>query len=481
MMELPTQPEWVPQWVPEPQPAPAARPRDPLAVALGNASLLGVGYAMLGRRGLAIVGALVSVALVAVLTLAVRTVWFEVIVLGWWAATIWHGWHLAGGRRQSRQGGVRRQRLIALAVTIPVLLAVGLLRFDASRIEGEVAEARRTGDCTRALDSLDSRWAGHRVANAPLAAGGDDTIRACDLLSRSAKDLNTALTGDTDALKPAFGRFATVLANLPGHEKLVQEVLDDFLDRLPTKDPCETTAITNWLRDRRAGGVLRRATATVPRIAPAAIVTCGDTLMAANSWQEARERYQQLLKQYPDHKLAAKATAGVTQATYAIELANVRSLLGTSSSGETPAYCTKPAPYSAAPPYGGGGANRALVYGDATYATQLPTLWRATDVTNAVVVICADETDYGAPVETCPYTSESGVSGAVTFHKIAIPMSVYELRTGKLLGRTQVQIGGASCPDVFYAPTYGGGPPPQEYVTPAPADVHAGFQGLIFP
>ncbi|MBO3679958.1 hypothetical protein [Streptomyces sp. NEAU-YJ-81] len=38
--------------VPEPAP-PAPRPHDPLAVALGNASLLGVGYLLL-RRGLAV-------------------------------------------------------------------------------------------------------------------------------------------------------------------------------------------------------------------------------------------------------------------------------------------------------------------------------------------------------------------------------------------------------------------------------------------
>ncbi|MGH3240357.1 MAG: hypothetical protein ACRDNL_08245, partial [Spirillospora sp.] len=48
---------------PEPPPPPA-RVNDPLAVAVGNASLLGIGYLMMGRRRTAIGTGLVTIVLV---------------------------------------------------------------------------------------------------------------------------------------------------------------------------------------------------------------------------------------------------------------------------------------------------------------------------------------------------------------------------------------------------------------------------------
>jgi hypothetical protein len=85
------------QAVPEPPPGalpgppPAARPRDPLAVAVANASLLGIGYLLLGRRQLAAVAVLITAVLVAMLATVNRTLWFEILVLAWWVAQIAHG------------------------------------------------------------------------------------------------------------------------------------------------------------------------------------------------------------------------------------------------------------------------------------------------------------------------------------------------------------------------------------------------------
>jgi hypothetical protein len=84
--------------VPEPAP-PGDRVHDPLAVALGNASLLGVGYLMLERRKLAVAAGAVTVVLVSALVSVARS-WCEVVVLLWWAAVIVHGWFLAGGRQE---------------------------------------------------------------------------------------------------------------------------------------------------------------------------------------------------------------------------------------------------------------------------------------------------------------------------------------------------------------------------------------------
>lgn len=463
-----------------PEPAPVARSHDPLAVALANASLLGAGYLIMGRHRLTVVTWLVTVVLAALLVSVARSVWVEVVVLLWWVVLIAHGWFLAGGRIQ--RVAVRRQRLVALGVTVPVLLAVGLLRFDAAKIERTVTEARHSGDCAQALIALDRVWLGHRVADAPLTARGERTVQACQRLQETQDELTTALNGDTDALKAGFDGLASVLAELPGHEKMVDVVLDGFLGGLPARSPCHTVAITDWLRQRQASdNALDRSVDAVARTAPAALVGCGDDLMAAEDWETARRRYQQLLDHYPDDELMAQAQEGVTLATQAIELANVRSLLEGPTDTQ-PEYCSTPAKYSGAAPYRTG-TNRALFYGNDEYTNRLPDQWRATDAAEAVLVVCADEDDNGTAVETCPYENKlsSLFPTDVTFHKIAIPVKAYELRTGKLVADRKVEIRGESCPDVLSYTYYSVdiGPPSDVYVDASNADVRDAFRSLI--
>ena len=485
---MPAPPDFVPEPQPEPQPqpAPTTRSRDPLAVAIANASLLGAGYLALRRRKLAIATAFVTVVLLTVLATAARNVWMEVAVLAWWAVVIVHGW-LSARRRRSPQEDARRQRLIALAVTLPVLLVVGFFRFDASRIEGDVTEARGDGDCGRALAVLDTLGAAHRVIDAPMTVRGEITARACHRLRVAGDDLDAALTGDLAALESGFGRLADVLAELPGHERMVERVVDGFLAGLPIDDPCETAAITDWLDEREpAGNALDRGVDVVARVAPAAIVTCADNRAAANDWQRARAGYQQLLDQYPGHELTGKATEGVQQATRALELANVRSLLAAAYGDVQPAYCSRPAAYSGAPAYRAQNPNRALMYGNSTYTGKLPREWMAGDAADAVLIVCAGKTELGAAVQTCPYESKSPLGGYrnVTFHKIAIPVRVYELRTGQVVHDTKVEIGGSSCPPILRYTRFTSidpGPPSQVHVTPSDTDVHAPFNQMINP
>ncbi|MEQ4304984.1 hypothetical protein ABNF97_26985 [Plantactinospora sp. B6F1] len=459
------------------------RSYDPLAAALGNASLIGVGYLMLGRIRLAVAATLVSVVLVASLVWGARSGWAEIVVLLWWVALVGHAWLLAGGRRP---GAVQRdQRLVALAVTVPVLLAVGFLRFDAAGIERTVTEARGSGDCARALTALDRVSFGHRVADAPLTVRGERSVEACQRLRAAEQRLASGLTGDPDGLKAGFDELGAVLVDLPGHEKMVDATLDRFLGELPTDDPCRTATVTDWLRQRPAtNNALDRATEVVARTAPAALVDCADGLMAGSEWEAARTRYQQLLDQYPGQELNARAVEGVKRAGLAIELANVRSLLDGPASSR-PAYCTKPAPYSAATPYTKGRTNRALFYGDDEYTKKLPATWRAADVTAAVLIVCVGRKEYGTTVRTCPY--ENKISKRfptyVAFRKIAIPVQAYELRTGKLVFNSKVQISGASCPRILRYTRYGSlidlGPPSEVYVTASNANVRAAFQSLI--
>jgi hypothetical protein len=462
---------------------PPARLHDPLAVAIGNASLLGIGYVLLGRRRLAAVTALVTVILLVLLVTVAPTVWFEVVVALWWAAMIVHGWRLAGGRR----GGVTvgQQRVATLAITVPVLVVFGLLRFDAATVASTVAVAKQSGNCAQALTALDGVWLGDRVADAPSTADGDQTVEACQRLQAAKSKLDAGLTGDSTALTAGYHDLGSVLANQPGHDKMVDTVLDGFLAGLPTKDPCHTAAVTDWLRARPAThNALDRSAAVVPRTAPDALVACADNLMSGNDWQTAKKRYQQLLDQYPGHALTARAQDGVTKATQAIELANVRSLLQGSTDTQ-PAYCKTPAQYSGAPAYNGSGLNRALIYGTDEYAKQLPDGWRATDPADAVIVVCAGDKDMGGPVQTCPYVPESGagVPTDVTFHKIAVPVKVYELRTGKLITDRVVEIGGTSCPEHIDYSGYitDAGPPSDMYVSSSQPDVQAAFGTVINP
>lgn len=454
------------------------RPADPLAVALGNASLLGVGYVLLRRTWLAVLTFVVTAVLVIVLTSRTPAVWLEVVVVLWWAALIAHGWFLA--RRRPRPVRARGQRVVALVVTVPVLAAFGLLRFDAAGIEQDVTAARGAGDCGQATTATDQLWFGHRMADAPLVARAEETVAACDRLRAAAKAFDGALTGNTSTLETGFATLSEVLADRPEHEEMVGTVLDGFLDDLPVKDPCDTRTITDWLGRHKPDGALARAADVIPRVAPQAILSCGDQFMASGDWGAASTRYQQLLDEYPDHELAPTAQQNLRKATLAIELDNVRGLLA--PTGGQPRYCDSPAPYSGAAPYVPNRPNRALVYGSAPNTENIPPGWLARDVTDAVVVICAGESEYGAPVDTCLYdsTTDPGVSGWVTFRKIAIPLRVFELRTGRQVASFKVEIGGASCPT--FLSWYGTiAPPSSEYVAASPADVQAAFRPLLIP
>lgn len=466
----------------EPTPKPAARSHDPLAVAVANASLFGGGYLMLGRGQLAVVVLLITVELLIIFASVAQTLWFGLVVLAWWVAVIVHGWYLAGGRPHRgriRPFRSRRQWVIAVACVLPVLLAFGLLRFDVARIEGDVAQARRAGDCPRVESAVGRVSPAHRMVDVSPGADGEGMAEACGLLRTAVGPLDAGLAGDTKALDQGFQQLTTVLTELPGNEGLVEAALDRFLDGLPTEDPCDTVKIGTWLAERPPGDPeLDRAARAVPRFAPTALVDCGNSLLAGERWQDARAAYQQLLDQYPDHELAARAREGTVQADQKIEqarirrqqeveLANVRSALRAPATGQ-PAYCSAPVPFAAAP---SGGPNRALIVGNEEYVNKLPGEWVTEDVTTATRVLCVADSEFGAPVGSCRYSG----AGTVTFHRVALPVRVYELRTGQLVTDTRVEISGDSCPYFIY------GSENTRYVTPSDSQIQAAFRPLVSP
>ncbi|WP_335970675.1 hypothetical protein [Streptomyces sp. CA2R106] len=474
--------------------------RDPWAVGVANASLVGAGYLMLGRRGWAVLSWAVTVALLIVLGTAQRTVRCEWAFAVWWAVMVVHGWHLAGGRWKWPSGvnwrepyarfaagwrldRVRTQRWVALGVAVPVLAAVVLLRVDAAHAEGTVAAARRSGDCTKAVHAQHSVWFGPRLADSPGTRRGERTAAACRRLAVAAADLRDGLGGDTEALAAGFDAMSAVLADGPGNEAIVSTVLDGFLDGIPTANPCRTAAVTDWLRARKAdGSTLDRASAVVPRTAPAALLGCANNLMAGKSWTKAKARYQQVLDQFPHDAKAAAAKSGAHRAELAIELDNVTRLLDTY--GDTqPTYCTAPARYSGAPARHKG-VNKALFFGNSTYTDKLPAGWSATDASDATLVVCASDDKDGPSVQTCPYKGGlyTTFPEEVTFHKIAIPVKVYELRTGRLVSHRTLEVDGKSCPSTLEYTTWENidtGPSSDQYVIPTTSDIRAAFHPLV--
>jgi hypothetical protein len=451
-----------------------------VAAALGNASLLGIGYLLLGRLRLAALAALGTVMLLGLIASSAAT-WCEVLLLLWWAAGIAHGWFLARGRAEH---AVRRgQRAGTLVVTVAVLLTATLLRVGAYGIEDRVNEAREGGDCEGAVAAQDEVWFGHRLAGAPVVEHGDAVVEACRRLERAAAALADAgRNGDTGELERGFGILARVLRE-PGNEETVRTVLDAFLDGLPTGDPCRTADIADWLRHRDPGHhVLDRSAVAAARTEPAALVECGDDLMDEDDWRQARARYQRLLDAYPDDPRTDEARGGVEKAALAIELDTVRRLVGKTSDAKS-GYCDTPARYSGAPPYREG-LNRAVFLGDTEYTGKLPDGWRTDDPAEAALVVCAGGAENGAAVETCHYENDrfAHLPYEVTFHKVRIPLKVYELRTGKRVGPREVQIGGGSCPRVLryeYYGTYDYGPGGDRFVSTTTSGVRDAFRPVV--
>ncbi|RMI36818.1 hypothetical protein EBN88_20585 [Streptomyces triticirhizae] len=514
-----------------------------MAVALANASLLGAGYAILRRRALALGAAAVSVGLLSLLV-ATGGRWLEALVALWWLACTAHGWRLARSAAKSAagdagwrgggarwRGGDRRRRLLALAVTGPVLLGFAIVRIDAQLIERDATAAHRDGDCARALSRLDQHGPFHRLFAAPLTEGTERETEACELLvaarrltdegqrgaaaqaftryaahpgarwdeagdraadlhlAQAEDDLARSLAGETPELASGFGHLATVLDRHPGREAEVEAVLDGFLGGLPADDPCATRTIAGWLDEREAdGSALDRAAEVVPALEPAASFDCGDRLLERSRWEEAHEVYRDLVEAHPDHERAGEAADGVERAEAGIELVAVRALLDPEPLTGEPRYCEDPAPYRAAPPYRGGGPHPVLLLGDeegTETGGDLPDSWLADGPEDAVLVVCLDTPRMGDAVETCPYESDLGVDGYsdVTFRETRVPLRAFELRTGELVSDRALEIGGASCPDVLSHETISGYdiPPSEVYVESSPSDVRAAYAPLVTP
>jgi hypothetical protein len=467
-----------PQGTPYPGPAPKQpRPYDPLAVALGNASLLGLGYFLIRRWIFGILG-LVGTAVLVVLLYQHKDVWYEIGLLAWWILQIAHGWFVA--HRQPNRAASLAKRLVALGITIPVLVAVGFVRYDASRVAGQVADGREAGDCAKVTKTQDQVWLGDRVVAGRQMDRGDLDVEACATLEMAAAQLHgSTVAGDVQSLQVGFGILAKVIAD-PRQERTGGAVMDEFVGDLQSSEPCPTISLTAWLRARTpTRNLLDRPNAVIPRIEPNALLACADGYASHGQWVNARTTYQRLVTSYPKARQAIKAHAGIQRATLTIELDNVRELVSNAQ------YCSSPARYSGATPYHRG-LNRAVFLGEgAEYTDQLPGQWGTDDPYRATVIVCTDTPGDGEAVQTCPYTPTEHPEyqpSYITFRKITVPVKVYELRTARLVSSATVEITGTSCPQ-HWTDTSGllfiSGESRSTSVEPSGANIQAAFRPLV--
>jgi hypothetical protein len=516
-MHQPPDPATDPSWSSSPR-----SPRDPVAVAAGNASLFGVGYLLLGRRLLGVAAALISLVLLVVLGSVAHAGWVQWLLLAWWAGMIGHGWLAARGAPTATR---TRQRIGAGVLAMVVLGAFVIVRLDVESRAGDMDAAHTDGDCGLALSIVDGVGFWQRVGDGPVADGMLYAADACRLVQRArgqattdrllaaetmagyerqpharwtdahryredllldqaADDLRAGLADAHQlALEHGFGLLDRLRSEFPNRRADADAVLDDFLAGLPTDDACRTVGVTDWIAKQDAEtDDLDRARTVAAEVSPPALLTCADTRLAASDPTGARTRYQQLLDTYPTDPGAPRAKRGVTLATWALQLGEVRALVHTTYPGEIPGYCRNPKPYGAAPRYTGRGTFRAMIFGQDAQRNSLPRAWRAADPKYAALVICAGETKFGAVTETCPYVPSlgGGPTTYVSFHKQKVPVRVYEIRTGRRVANRALQIGGTSCPATIRAQTYGTGiGPGSQYVDSSREDIRAAYRSLI--
>src|SRR5690606_32657383 len=183
-----------------------------------------------------------------------------------------------------------------------------------------------------------------------------------------------------------------------------------------------------------------------------------------------RNRYEQLLEEYPDSEYADAARKGLKRANRAIRLQEVENSINSGT------YCQDPMKYEGAPAPRKG-LNKSQFLNNEDYSEQFPGRWRAPSTEKTVLIVCLGAAKRGEAVRTCPYRSYAdGKNFSVTFHKIAVPVEVFELRTGKRVRKKTVQISGSSCPETI---RFDYVPPSHLDVVPSEADVRRAFKPLI--
>lgn len=90
-------------------------------------------------------------------------------------------------------------------------------------------------------------------------------------------------------------------------------------------------------------------------------------------------------------------------------------------------------------------------------------------------MLCASDSKYGTVLRTCPY--EGGIT--VTMHAHRHEVLGYELHTGELAFKFEVESGGGDCPP--FLTTYEGFPPPTRiFADPREDPIRAALRPRVF-
>ncbi|GHH76176.1 hypothetical protein [Promicromonospora soli] len=491
-----------------PYPARNERPEpDLVAVLLGNATLLGLGYIYLRRWGLALLALAGTALLVIVLAAAAGSAAAVTALAVWWAAMVAHAWWLARRARSAAgpaaavgaaavitEGPGRTRswprRIVAGAVVVALAATVVGLRVGTAQTVHDAADAHAAGDCERATKLLDRLGPTDRVVYGSKALEGAADLEACGLLldalalgeqdppqpeeaaaavatymehpsalwegagPRRAEYLldDAYVSGQVDerALEAGFEQLTTTLDTTPSQAGPVESVAEAFLaDLAEDPDDCAARDVVEWVDGQdwsapELAGPVAAASGEVPR----RVLECARTLAATGRLKVARHTYEAFLRDFRTDRRADAASGELYDVVTGLQRRNVRDLL---SAGR---YCSNPQPYRDASPYRGGGTNPMRVFGISPATHGFPRSWRAHDLDDMVLVACVDGPRKGSYQDTCLYEDDLNPFGSdVSFYASRFDVQLYEVRTGRKVADFSDEFG-EPCPPSILVESY---------------------------
>jgi hypothetical protein len=480
-------------------PSPAGPPEDPwrsgpvraklptadlLAVLLGNATLLGVGYLFLRRWRLALLALAGTTALVIALGATAGSPIVLVALAVWCAAMVGHGWWLVRGSSPAARPW--SQRIVAGVVVVSLLALVVGLHTATERTVSDAAEAHAAGDCEQASALLENLGPVDRAMNGPMALEGAADLEACGLLL-DAREIERAgwshrpaaaaavatymrhpnaqwegagprraellLDAAYDregvhrkAMRAGFEQLTTTLDETPGQAGRVESVVGDFLaDLAEERDHCAVRGLVEWVDGQDwAAPALAEPVAAASGEVPRRVLGCARALADADRLTASRDAYQAFLQDFRSDRRADAASAELYDVITGIQRKNVRDLL------DTYQYCADPAPYRGADPYRRNARNPMRVFGMDPTAHDFPRSWQANGLKNMVLVACVDGPKRGSYQDTCLYESDASPFGSdVRFYASRFDVRLYEVRTGRRVASFTEEFGEPCPPSIW--------------------------------
>ncbi|MFC8798121.1 hypothetical protein ACFT2C_10360 [Promicromonospora sp. NPDC057138] len=464
-------------------------PADLLAVLLGNATLLGLGYAFLRRWGLFATALAGTVVLVGILAAVPGSPGWLIVLGVWWLAMVAHGWWLARPGRVAPAERPLPQRIVAGAVVVALVATVVGLRIDTVRTVDDAAVVHAAGDCDQATELLDRLGPANRVVYGSMALKGEADLEACGLLLdalapgqqdreaaaelqvymndpsalwdgagplRAEHLLDTAYDDgavDQKALEAGFEQLATTLDETPSQAGRVESVAKAFLaDLAEQPDHCAVRDVVEWVDGQGwEAPALAEPVAAASDEVPRRILGCARTLADADELTASRHTYEAFLHDFRSDRRADAASDELYDVITGIQRKNVQDLLTADR------YCANPAPYRGAAPYRRSGGNPMRVYGIDPIAHAFPRPWRANSLDDMVLVACVDGPKDGSYQETCAYESDIGgpFGSDVDFYASRFDVKLYEVRTGRQVAAFSDEFG-EPCPPSIMVESYTG-------------------------